>query len=109
MSGAVQIDQPLSYAWQTATRYWTATKRVDFANDPRTAGRRRAGQRAGAGDAAWLPSASAYRCVYGTAQITLKTRYRLWAIPPERGAMARILSACPPWSAGGSTRRELIV
>ena len=109
MSGAVQIDQPLSYAWQTATRYWTATKRLDFANDPRTAGRRRAGQRAGAGDAAWLPSASAYRCVYGTAQITLKTRYRLCAIPPERGAMARILSACPPWSAGESTRRGLVV
>jgi hypothetical protein len=95
----VQIDQPLFYAWQTATRYGTATKRVDFANDPRTVGRRRAAQRAGAGDVAWLPSASAYRCVYGTAQITVKTRYRLWAIRPER-AMARIPSACPPWSAG---------
>lgn len=108
-SGAVQIDQPLSYAWQTATRYWTATKRVDFANDPRTAGRRRAGQCAGAGDVAWLPTASAYRCVYGTAQITVKTRYPLWAIPPGRGAMAPILSACPPWSAGWSTRRGLVV
>ena len=68
-----------------------------------------AGQRAGAGDAAWLPTASAYLCVYGTGQITVKTCYRLWAIPPERGAMARILSACPLWPAGWSTRRGPVV
>jgi hypothetical protein len=70
----------------------TATKRVDFASDPRTAGRRRAGQRAGDGDAAWLLSASAHRCVYGTAQITVKTRYRLWVIPAVRTMRYRYLA-----------------
>lgn len=69
-SGAVQIDQPLSWRCRLAA----------------------GGQR--------VPVR------YGTAQITVKTRYRLSVIPPERGAMARIL---PVLVCRLSTWRGLVV
>jgi hypothetical protein len=99
-SFAVQIDHvvALSNAWQTGAQYWKPRKRLRFANDPLNllAVDGELNLQKSDGDAAtWLPPSKPYRCEYVARQIAVKSKYGLWITPPERDAMARILSTCP--------------
>jgi len=90
----VQIDHvvALSNAWQTGAFAWTPTTREQFANDPLNllAVQGRLNSQKGDGDSAtWLPPATAIRCAYVARQVAVKTKYRLWATPPEQAATAR--------------------
>jgi hypothetical protein len=96
----VDIDHvvALSNAWQTGAFSWDIRKRAAFANDPlnllaidSSANR----QKGDADPATWLPPNKAYRCAYAARQISVKAKYQLWVTPPERDAMARILTGCP--------------
>lgn len=98
-SSAVQIDHrvALSNAWQTGAAYWTADKRLQFANDPinLVAADGPLNMAKGDGDAAtWLPPNKAYRCTYVTDQIAVKAKYALWVTQAEKDAMAGILATC---------------
>ncbi len=99
-SAEVQIDHvvALSNAWQTGAFAWTPTTREQFANDPLNllAVQGRLNSQKGDGDAAtWLPPATGIRCAYVARQVAVKTKYRLWATPPEQAATARLLTGCP--------------
>lgn len=98
-SALVQIDHvvALSDAWQKGAAGWTASKRIEFANDPRNlqAVSGTVNQRKSDGDAAtWLPPNKAYRCTYVGRQIEVKKSYGLWVTPAERDAMRRVLASC---------------
>lgn len=98
-SARVQIDHvvPLLDAWRTGARAMTQEARVRLANDPLNlvAVDGPTNQQKGAGDAAtWLPPAKAYRCVYASRQVAVKSAYGLWVVPAERAALDRILAAC---------------
>ena len=85
-------------AWRTGAAGWSRAERRRFASDPdnllATAGR--AGARPGRWDAAsWLPPAASRRCPHVARQIAVKAEYGLWVTPPERAAMAEVLSSCP--------------
>ncbi|TCK26804.1 HNH endonuclease family protein [Pseudonocardia endophytica] len=99
-SEEVQIDHvvALSNAWQTGAAQLADDERERLANDPlgllATQGSVNESKRDG--DAAtWLPPSTGARCGYVARQVAVKTRYRLWVTPPERDAIARILSRCP--------------
>ena len=99
-STEVQIDHvvALSNAWQTGAFAWPPTTREQFANDPLNllAVQGRLNSQKGDGDAAtWLPPATRIRCAYVARQVAVKTKYRLWATPPEQAATARLLTGCP--------------
>ncbi len=99
-SSEVQIDHvvALSNAWQTGAFAWTPDVREQFANDPLNllAVQGRLNGQKGDGDAAtWLPPATGIRCAYVARQVAVKTKYRLWATPPEQAATARLLTGCP--------------
>ncbi len=99
-SAEVQIDHvvALSNAWQTGAFAWTPDVREQFANDPLNllAVQGRLNSQKGDGDAAtWLPPATGIRCAYVARQVAVKTKYRLWATPPEQAATARLLTGCP--------------
>lgn len=96
----VQIDHvvALSNAWQTGAFKLTLATRTQFANDPLNllAVDGRLNSQKGDGDAAtWLPPLKSYRCKYVARQISVKAKYGLWVTPPEKAAMAAILSKCP--------------
>lgn len=98
-SARVQIDHvvPLLDAWRTGAQGLTQEARVRLANDPLNlvAVDGPTNQRKGAGDAAtWLPPSKAYRCVYASRQVAVKSAYGLWVVPAERAALDRILAAC---------------
>lgn len=99
-SAAVQIDHvvSLSDAWQSGAQQLDAATRERFANDPDNLravdGPTNAWK--GDGDAArWLPPRRESWCEYGTRQVEIKARYRLWVKPAERDALARLLDTCP--------------
>jgi len=99
-SSEVQIDHvvALSNAWQTGAFAWTPDTREQFANDPLNllAVQGRLNSQKGDGDSAtWLPPATRNRCAYVARQVAVKTKYRLWATPPEQAATARLLTGCP--------------
>ncbi len=99
-SSDVQIDHvvALSNAWQIGAFAWPTTEREQFANDPLNllAVQGRLNSQKGDGDAAtWLPPATGIRCAYVARQVAVKTKYRLWATPPERAATAHLLTGCP--------------
>src|SRR4051794_29036286 len=105
----VDIDHvvALSNAWQTGAFGWDVRKRAAFANDPvnllavdSSLNR----QKGDADTATWLPANKPYRCPYTARQVSIKARYQLWVTPPERDAMARILTGCPdqPALTGGA-------
>jgi hypothetical protein len=97
-SDDVQIDHvvALSDAWQTGAQQLDDITRRNLANDPlnlqATLGW--VNQQKGDSDAAsWLPPNRAYRCAYVSRIVDVKAAYRLWVTPPERDAIARVLSS----------------
>ncbi|UER55826.1 HNH endonuclease [Kineosporiaceae bacterium SCSIO 59966] len=99
-SELVQIDHvvALSDAWQKGAQQWTPQRRLAFANDPLNllAVDGALNQQKGDGDAAtWLPPNKAFRCAYVARQVAVKVKYDAWVTAAERGAVARVLSACP--------------
>jgi|GEM_PF-681068 len=102
---AVQIDHlvPLGLAWQSGARDLTAAQRLNFANDPSnlaaTSGRANASK--GAKDASqWLPPRSNAHCWYASAQVRVKTKYRLSVSPAEKKALGQALASCPASGTG---------
>jgi hypothetical protein len=96
----VQIDHviALSNAWQTGAQFWGPDRREQFANDPLNllAVDGPLNMQKSDGDAAtWLPPSRAYWCEYVSRQVAVKAKYGLWATPPERDAIARVLTRCP--------------
>ena len=103
-ANAVQIDHvvALSDAWQKGAQPWAAGKRLAFANDPLNllAVDGPANGAKSDGDAAtWLPPNKGYRCAMVARQVAVKAKYGLWAVPPERDAIVRVLSSCPKQAA----------
>lgn len=99
-SVAVQIDHvvPLSDAWQTGAQQLTQEQRETLANDPLEllAVDGPTNESKGDGDAAtWLPPNRGYWCAYAARQVSVKAAYRLWVVPAEHDALARILGGCP--------------
>lgn len=99
-SDDIQIDHvvALSDAWQKGAQLLLAKDRYSFANDPLNllAVQGDANQTKGDGDAAtWLPANKAYRCLYVSRQIAVKSKYHLWVTPAEYQAMERVLTSCP--------------
>ena len=96
----VQIDHvvALSNAWQTGAFKLTADQRKALANDPLNlfAVKGRLNSQKGDGDAAtWLPPLKSFRCTYVAQQISVKAKYSLWVVAPEKAAMSAILAKCP--------------
>lgn len=98
----VQIDHivPLALGWQSGARELTAEQRLNYAdiNDPEnliaTGGSTNAGK--GAKDAAaWMPPQAEVHCWYATAQVRVKTKYRLSVTPAEKKALRTALESCP--------------
>lgn len=107
-SALVQIDHvvPLSNAWQTGARQLTQQQREALANDPLEllAVDGPTNESKGDGDAAtWLPANRSFRCAYAARQVSVKAAYRLWVVPAEHDALARILNGCPAQPALTST------
>jgi hypothetical protein len=99
-SMAVQIDHivPLALGWQSGARELTAEQRLNYANDPEnlisTDGPTNASK--GAKDAAaWMPPRAETHCWYATAQVRVKTKYRLSVTPAEKKALRTALESCP--------------
>ncbi len=98
-SRAVQIDHvvALSNAWQTGAQQLQSDERLALANDPLNllAVDGPANEEKSDGDAAtWLPANKSFRCQYVSRQISVKSKYRLWLTPPEKQAIANILTRC---------------
>lgn len=96
----VDVDHVVALAnvWVTGGFGWDIRMRAAIANDPMNLEPVDAStnRRKGAGDAAtWLPPNKGYRCAYVARQVAVKSKYGLWAAPPEKAAIERILAACP--------------
>ncbi|WP_420367265.1 HNH endonuclease family protein [Curtobacterium sp. L1-20] len=98
-STLVQIDHvvALENAWRTGAQQLSQAEREALANDPQNLfavdGHSNAQKRSG--DAAtWLPAAKSFRCTYVEHQVAVKAKYRLWVVPAERDAIARVLDGC---------------
>jgi hypothetical protein len=96
----IDIDHVVSLgnAWATGAFAWDITKRAALANDPLNLLPADAGanRQKGDGDAAtWLPSNKAFRCLYVSRQVAVKSKYDLWVTAPERAATERVLATCP--------------
>ncbi|MEU7072877.1 HNH endonuclease family protein [Streptomyces narbonensis] len=98
-SMAVQIDHvvPLALGWQSGARELSAEQKRNYANDPEnliaTDGPTNASK--GAKDAAaWMPPRAEAHCWYATAQVRVKTKYRLSVTPAEKSALRTALESC---------------
>ncbi len=98
-SPAVQIDHLVSLAdaWSAGASRWTAQQRERFANDPaellavdEDSNQAKSDHTADQ----WLPRSPTGRCRMVTAQVAVKTRYRLTVTRPEQAAMHRVLTGC---------------
>lgn len=99
----VQIDHlvPLSEAWASGARSWSAARLVDYGNDlgyPWSLNAITGSLNASKGDgdpAEWLPPLVAARCAYAIRWMKVKFRWGLSIDATERSALARLLSgAC---------------
>ncbi len=99
-STAVQIDHvvPLAWAWRYGASAWTATQRLDYANDLADLyavdGRANA-QKSDSGPANWMPSNVAFQCQYVEKFVTTVSRYGLSIDGSDRLAASGVLSRCP--------------
>ena len=96
----VQIDHvvPVSDAWQKGAQRLTSQLRYNFYNDPLNLLAVDGPTNSSKSDsdaASWLPPNKSYRCAYVSRQIAVKLKYKLWVTSAEKGAMARVLTACP--------------
>lgn len=96
----VQIDHvvAVSDAWQKGAQQWSASKRVQFYNDPLNLLAVDGPTNSAKGDsdaASWLPPNKAYRCAYVARQVAVKSKYGLWVTSAEKSTIAGILAACP--------------
>lgn len=97
---AVQIDHvvALADAWRTGAQSWTPAKREAYASDAQLVLLAVDGPtnkaKGDANAATWLPPNKTYRCAYATQQVAIKASYGLWVTPPERDALARVLTSC---------------
>ncbi len=107
-SGDVPVDHvvALGNAWATGAQQLSEQQRENLANDPLNLQptTRTLNSAKSDGDAAtWLPPDKSYRCTYATRQIMVKDRYDLWVTPPEKDALARVLSSCSTTEGAAST------
>lgn len=87
----------LGDAWQKGAQQWDEETRHRFGRDPGNllAVQDRLNAKKRDADAAtWEPPNKAYRCDYATAQIELKTTYRLWVTTAEKDALRAMISRC---------------
>ncbi len=95
----MQIDHvvALADAWETGASRWTATRRLDYANDPTVLLAVDGPENESKGDddaSEWLPPNPSYDCAYVKQQIAIKTKYRLSVSPAEKLALSRTLNGC---------------
>jgi Protein of unknown function (DUF1524) len=98
-STEVQIDHvvALGDAWMSGAASWTATRRLDYANDPLVLLAVDGPENEAKGDddaSEWLPPNRAYDCAYVKQQIAIKTKYQLAVSPAEKLALSRTLKSC---------------
>jgi Protein of unknown function (DUF1524) len=98
-STKVQIDQvvALGDAWMSGAAAWTATRRLDYANDPLVVLAVDGPENEAKGDddaSEWLPPNRSYDCTYVKQQIAIKTKYRLSVTASEKAALATVLRTC---------------
>ena len=99
-STVVQIDHVVSLgdAWATGAQALTPALRQELANDPLNLSAVDGPsnvQKSDSDAASWLPANKGDRCTYVARQVSVKLKYRLWVTSAERGAMVRVLAACP--------------
>jgi hypothetical protein len=94
----IDIDHmvPLAEAWRSGARSWSRSRREDFANDLASsqlwAVTDNVNQAKGDKDPAeWLPSRTAFRCMYARSWTDVKYRYRLTIDRAERRALTRLI------------------
>jgi hypothetical protein len=96
---AVVWTVPLSEAWQSGARSWTAKRRQAFANDlgdSRTllaVTNRSAQTRANREPQRWLPAPKS-RCAYVAQWVAVKLRWSLTITSAERSRLASLAAAC---------------
>ncbi|AQZ65503.1 hypothetical protein BKM31_32210 [[Actinomadura] parvosata subsp. kistnae] len=97
----VDVDHvvPLSYAWRSGAKRWSAAKRRAFAHDlvrPEliTVSHSANIAKGGQGPQSWRPSRRAHWCRYATSWITVKHHYRLFVTRSERTALLNMLRTC---------------
>lgn len=97
----VDVDHvvPLSYAWRSGAKRWSAAKRRAFANDlvrPEliTVSHSANIAKGGKGPQSWRPQRRAHWCRYATSWITVKHHYRLFVTRKERVALLNMLRTC---------------
>ncbi|MFI9820839.1 HNH endonuclease family protein [Streptomyces sp. NPDC052013] len=97
----VDIDHlvPLAEAWDSGADSWTTSRRQSFANDltrPQLlAVTDNVNQAKGDQDpATWMPSRSAYRCIYVRAWVQVKYYYGLSVDSAEKSALQSHLASC---------------
>lgn len=89
---------PLALGWQSGARELTAAQRLNYANDPANliAADGPTNAAKGAKDASvWMPPRAEAHCWYATAQVRVKTKYRLAVTPAEKAALRTALDFCP--------------
>ncbi|MEV0995846.1 HNH endonuclease family protein [Nonomuraea sp. NPDC050202] len=97
----VDVDHvvPLSYAWRSGAKRWSAAKRRAFAHDLRrpeliTVSHSANIAKGGQGPQSWRPPRRAHWCRYATSWITVKHHYRLFVTRSERTALLNMLRTC---------------
>lgn len=97
----VDVDHvvPLSYAWRSGAKRWSAAKRRAFANDLKrpellTVSHSANIAKGGKGPQSWRPQRRAYWCQYATSWIKVKRHYRLFVTRRERVALLNMLRTC---------------
>lgn len=98
----VDIDHyvALAEAWKSGANTWTATERMQYANDlgydasliAVSASQNRS--KSDKDPAAWMPKNTGYHCQYVTTWVAVKYRWSLSVDPAEKTAIAKTLSTC---------------
>ncbi|NGO43628.1 HNH endonuclease family protein [Streptomyces ureilyticus] len=98
----VHVDHvvPLANAWRSGADKWSPARRHKFANDLSTTQLVAVSVVANSkkGDQSpdqWVPSNTAYHCVYGRAWTHVKFTYGLSVTAQEKAALSSMLDTCP--------------
>lgn len=95
----IQIDHivPLSRAWSSGAKRWSAARRLAFANDPDNliAVDGSSNQsKSDKGPSAWKPRRP-YQCAYGVRYLRAATKYALPISSADKTALTGMLDGCP--------------